>query len=103
MFVGGIGDGIAAIFILAGLGLVFIVGSLMAVFFKIIGAATGRAVLWGFGLPLAGLLVVMASGWIANRDRPEEVMPTGIPIEIERDAQAAPRHVSSSSKEEGET
>ncbi|QDH34694.1 hypothetical protein [Porphyrobacter sp. YT40] len=88
MFVGGIGDGIAAIFILAGLGLVFIVGSLMAVFFKIIGAATGRAVLWGFGLPLAGLIVVIVSGWILKPDRSEKATPTGIPIEIERDAKA---------------
>jgi hypothetical protein len=58
MFVGGIGDGIAAILILAGLGAVFIAGAIIAVFLKIIGVGSGRAVLWGFGVPLAGFVVM---------------------------------------------
>jgi hypothetical protein len=84
MFVGGLGDGIAGIFLLAGLGMVFIAGSLIAVVLKVIGINTGRAVLWGFGLPLTGLLVLLATGWMASREGPEEAISEGIPIEIEQ-------------------
>lgn len=89
MFVSGLGHGVAGIFLLAGLGLVFIAGSLIAFVLKIAGISTGRAVLCGFGLPLIGLMVLLATGWMASRDGPEEAISEGIPIEIEQDMPTA--------------
>lgn len=68
---GGVGDGLAAIVILACLGLVFIVGALIAVFLRIVGVKTGRAVLWGFGVPLAGFVAMGLLAVTTARERLE--------------------------------
>ncbi len=69
--IGGIVDGIAAIFILALLGMVFVSGAIIALFLKIIGMGSGRAVLWGFGVPLVGF-AVMGVLIVLNMQEPEK-------------------------------
>jgi hypothetical protein len=83
MFVGGLADGIALIFILAGLGVVFIVGSLMGLFFRIVGMGTGRAVLWGYGLPLFGSLALIGLSFVVKGDEPAREFPATLPLGIE--------------------
>lgn len=79
MFVGGIGDGIAAIFILAGLGMVFVSGAIIALFLKVIGMASGRALLWGFGVPLVGLTAMSVLIPLQVQEPEEEAEPITIP------------------------
>lgn len=79
MFVGGIGDGIAAIFFLAALGVVFVCGAVIALFLKIIGMGSGRAVLWGFGVPLAGFAAMGVIAFATARETAEREDSIGLP------------------------
>ncbi|MEQ5786475.1 hypothetical protein J3454_01065 [Erythrobacter sp. NFXS35] len=86
MFVGGIGDFLLLIVILAGLGVVFIFGTVIALFFfKIVGMGSGRAVVWGYGLPLCGSLALVGIGWLVKGDEPARELPVEIPLRMESD------------------
>jgi hypothetical protein len=74
---GGVVYGLLLLYILAALGLVFISGSIIALFLKIIGMSSGRAVLWGFGVPLVGCAVMgllIALQVQATQEEPQPIL-----------------------------
>lgn len=73
--IGGIVDGLVLVFILAGLGVVFINGAIIALFLRIIGMGSGRAVLWGFGVPLLGVAVFGVVGFLRLQEPEKEPAP----------------------------
>lgn len=76
---GGFGEAYILLFILAGLGLVFINGVIIALFLKIIGMTSGRAVLWGFGVPLASFAVCVVVIAVNVQEKEQEPAPIYIP------------------------
>jgi hypothetical protein len=66
-------------FVLAGLGLVFICGTVIALFLKVIGMTSGRAVLWRFGVPLVGFAVFGLVAFLQEQGTEKEPEPITIP------------------------
>ena len=72
---GSLGYAYIVLFILAYLGLVFISGAILALFLKLFGMTSGRAVLWGFGVPLASFAVYGGAVFLHLQEPEKEPAP----------------------------
>lgn len=73
--IGGIVHGLLLLYLLAALGVVFVSGTIIALFLKIIGMSSGRAVLWGFGVPLVSFAVFGVVGFLHLQEPAKEPAP----------------------------